>query len=200
MASTDFITLAQDEAGRIAWNACFIPNEKDDGSLQYSVKMLFPKGGKAIKRIMALAAACKKEAFGDNAGTLESPFSDGNEKFDADPEKYAAWKDMVTVSFKSKYPPAVFDASAKPVTAMTQKEVYSGCWAVVHCNAYSWTFGKMKKGVSLGFDAIQKIKDDDRLGGSAGVQTAEQAGFSAAASEDPNNYEQDASSAASDWL
>ena len=199
MASTDFITLAQDECGRIAWNACFKPNEKDDGSLQYSVKMLFPKGGKAIKRLMALAAACKNEAFGDKAGTLESPFADGNEKYEADPEKYAAWKDMVIVSFKSKYPPSVFDAQAKAITAMTQKDLYSGCWAVVHANAYSWTFGKMKKGISLGFDAIQKIKDDERIGGGGGVQTAEQAGFSAAASEDPSNYENVASEA-NDWL
>ena len=49
------------------------------------------------------------------------------------------------------------------------------------------------------YDAIQKIKDDERIGGGGGVQTAEQAGFSAAASEDPSNYENVASEA-NDWL
>jgi len=203
MASTDFITLNQEEAGRIAWNACFTPNEKDDGMMQYSVKMLFPKGGAAFKKLAAMAGTVKNEAFGADAKGLDSPFSDGDLKFAEDNEKYAAYKGMIVVSFKSKYAPTVFGPDAKQISAMTQKELYSGCWAVVHCNAYSWTFGKMKKGISFGFDAIQKVRDDDRIGGMGGIQTAEQAGFTSAASDSPENYEAQASggtSEADSWL
>lgn len=201
MASTDFITLEHADAGRVAWNACFIPNEKDDGGVQYSAKMIFPKNSPGLAKLKALASQVKNEAFGADAKGLESPFADGNEKYNEDPEKFAAYKDTVVVSFKSKYAPSVFGPDAKPISAMTQKDFYSGCWAVAHVNAYSWTFGKMKKGISFGFDAIQKIRDDERLGGTGGIQTAEQAGFSAAASDSPENYQQQSgSSGADDWL
>lgn len=200
MASTDFITLEHSEAGRVAWNACFTPNEKDDGGVQYSAKMIFPKNSPGLAKLKALASQVKNEAFGAEAKGIESPFSDGNEKYNEDPEKFAAYRDTVIVSFKSKYAPTVFGPDAKQITAMTQKDFYSGCWAVAHVNAYSWTFGKMKKGISFGFDAIQKIRDDERLGGTGGIQTAEQAGFSAAASDSPENYQQSGPSSADDWL
>lgn len=207
MSSTDFITLEHADAGRVAWNACFTPNEKDDGGLQFNVRMLFPKNSPALPRLKALAQQAKVAAYGENPSfKIESPFKDGNEKYNEDPEKFAAYKDMVVVSFNSKYQPTVFGADAKQINALNQKDFYSGCWAVMHCNAYDWTYKNkqgqiMKRGISFGFDAVQKIRDDERLGGTGGgVQSAEQAGFSAAASDSPENYQQPAASGADDWL
>lgn len=200
MASTDFITLAHEDAGRIIWNGCFNPTEKDDKSLQYNVKMAFPKDGPAFKTLAALAAQVKKEAFGDKPTGVESPFQNGDAKCEEDPEKFGHLKGMVLVNFKTKFAPKVYGPDCKEITAFNQKDFYSGCWAVLHLNAFSWTYGNMKKGISFGFDAIQKIRDDERLGGTGGIQTAEQAGFSAAASDRPENYAPDQRENADDWL
>lgn len=193
MASTDFITLDHDngEAGRASWPHLFKPNDND----KYTIDLLFDNDSPALARLKKLASEAKTEEYGDNPPKkLVSPFKSGDEKFDDDPEKYHMYEGKTAVSFSSQYAPKVYDADASEMTVMNKDAFYPGCHAVVHCNAYTWTYkndhGKtMKQGVSFGFDAVQKIKDDDRFGGGGGVRSAEDAGFKPAGSGDAGNYE-----------
>lgn len=204
MASTDFYTTSHDEAGRVAWNGCFTPNKKDDGTDQYNLKLLFPKTAPVVAKLKAMASQCKVEAFGANpGGKIESPFQDGDLKYQENPEKFAAYKGMVVVSFKTKFAPRVFGADLCEINATNQHVFTPGCYVSVHCNAFSWTFGNMKKGVSMGFDAVQKLRDagpnEPVINAGGGIQTAEQAGFTPAAANDPANYAPPATGGDEPW-
>lgn len=195
MASTDPYTTSQTQLARLAWNGCITPSKKDDGTDQYSAKLLFPKDSTALPALKALATKCKADAFGPNPGfKVEGPFQDGNEKFNENPEKFAAYKDTVVVNFKSKFQPTVFLPDAKTTVNATNKHLFTeGCYVVVACNAFSWNYKNgMKRGVSLGLLSIQKVRDagpnDPPIYAGGGITTAEQAGFTPAAANDPASY------------
>lgn len=53
----------------------------------------------------------------------------------------------------------------------TKDEVYSGAWVYAVINAYTWADPKNGKGVSFGLSMIQKVKDDEKMGGGPGDPT-----------------------------
>lgn len=204
MANTDFITLGHEEAGRASFPHIFKAQEKDDGGESYTVSLLFDKDSPALPKLKKLASAAKQAEYGDNVpGKLVSPFRDGDEKYEDDPEKYHMYQGKTYVTFSSQYKPKVYDLDTSEIMAVNMDSFYPGCHAVVHCNAYTWVYkhpqsGKiMKRGIGFGFDAIQKVKDDERFGGGGGVSSAEDAGFTSAGSGDASNYE--SSDDGDDW-
>lgn len=195
MASSEFITLSPEEAGRVSFPHVFDPNVNEKGEKKYEVTLLFSKDSPALKRLVALAKAVKVEAYGANPpANLESPFKDGNIKFNADPDKYYMYENKVAVCFTSQFQPAVVDESVQKI--IQPRVFYPGCWAVVHCNAFSWNYKNMKKGISFGFDAVQKVRDDDSFGG-GGVNPQDV--FGVVAGNNPENYGGD-TAAGDDWL
>lgn len=63
---------------------------------------------------------------------------------------------------KTRFQPQVVDRQAQPIT--DKARLYSGCYCSVHLNAHAWDYGG-KWGVSLGLEAVQFVRDGERLGG-----------------------------------
>ena len=67
---------------------------------------------------------------------------------------------------KSKYAPGIVGRNAEPLSPKSESEVYSGMWAILRLNLYTYGIGKgakpgSTKGVGFGLRAIQKIADDE---------------------------------------
>ncbi len=83
-------------------------------------------------------------------------------------EKAGQWEgfeeDGFYVNASSGMRVGVVDAKARPVT--DEDDVYGGCWCKFWLTAFTWTNDKGGAGVSFSLNAVQKVKDDERFGGS----------------------------------
>lgn len=67
------------------------------------------------------------------------------------------------IALNSDRPPGVVDQRGVPIT--DPNKVYAGCWVNVYMNAYGWSHPTGGRGVSFGLNAVQFVKDDERLDG-----------------------------------
>lgn len=67
------------------------------------------------------------------------------------------------INTHSKFKPGVVDRLLVPVT--DPSKVYPGMWVKAHINAFVWDHPTGGKGVSFGLNAIQLVRDDERLDG-----------------------------------
>jgi len=126
----------------------------------YSISMIFPKSTD-LKPIKAAIQAAIKEKWGDKKPKgLRLPFRDGDEEREED-EAYA---ESIFINCKSKNKPGIIDRDRNDI--LDESEFYSGCYARATVTAYAWD-NKFGKGVSLGLDNLQKLKDGEPLGGRA---------------------------------
>jgi hypothetical protein len=219
---TDPVSMDFADAGRVVWNGCITPDvDKKTGKPKYNLKMLFPKTGTAFPKLKAEATKCKNMAFGEGAKISKEniPWTDGDEKYAEDPEKFAAYKGMVAVNFHSNFMPPIWGPGANPARP-TEPEIIvdpskpetiaanahkftNGCYARVVFNCYSSNFEGMNKRVSFGFSGVQKIRDagpdEPKVYAGAGMLTAAQAGFTPAAANDPASYAAPASGDDEAW-
>ncbi|MCP4669140.1 MAG: DUF2815 family protein [Deltaproteobacteria bacterium] len=105
------------------------------------------------------------EAYGSKdriPKNFRMPFRKG-----ADKEEYADLDVECFVTLKSaKRRPVVFDAAKNVIESET--DFYGGCWARATVVCYVYTPSGKKKfapGVAFGLQNIQKIEDDEPLGG-----------------------------------
>ena len=63
---------------------------------------------------------------------------------------------------KSNSKPGIVDADLNEI--LDPDEVYSGCYGRASINLYPYDFNG-NRGIGAGLNTIQKLKDDDRLGG-----------------------------------
>ena len=137
-------------------------NEGEDP--KYSMSVLIKEDDKAtLKKIdSAIKAAIEegKEKHGwKSTKTLKLPLRDGEER-----EENEEYLGMKFLNASSKRRPQIVDASLNPI--IDEDEIYSGAWGRVSLNFYPFQVSG-NKGVAVGLNNIQKLKDDDRLGGSA---------------------------------
>jgi hypothetical protein len=89
------------------------------------------------------------------------PLRDGDEeRADEAPE----YKGMYFFNCKSDRKPGIVDKDCNEI--LDPDEVYSGCWGRVSVNFYPYSVNG-NKGVAVGLNNVQKLKDDQRLGGAA---------------------------------
>jgi len=69
------------------------------------------------------------------------------------------------INLHSRQQPPVVDRRGVPVT--DESMIYAGCWVRAYINAFAWDHPSGGKGVSFGLNAIQFVRDDDRLDGRA---------------------------------
>lgn len=124
----------------------------------YNCVMVFPKDAD-LSKLKELAKAAFQKAFPNGAKGARSPFRDGNEKVDEWGEVFG---DATFIRVSSNLKPPVADR--KKHLIVDEEQVYSGCYAraVVHAFAYDV---KGNKGISFGLDAVQILRDGERLGG-----------------------------------
>lgn len=142
----------------------------DDSKPSYNCVLLIPKtpgctkwrdDPKLTDMKKALIAAAK-EKWGKVPNEMKLPFKDGDKKADPDDPKDPRLG-MWIISAKSDRKPQIVLADAQ--TFATEENFYAGCWAFFTLNGYGWTNEYKQSGVSFGLQNIQKVKDDERLGG-----------------------------------
>ena len=138
----------------------FEPKAFEEGGKEtYQCVLLFPKGTD-ITVITNAVKDCAAHGLRNPSGA-RNPIRSGNEKVD---EWGEIFRDAHYIRVSSVYPPTVVDREKQEI--IDPKQVYSGAFARAVCRCYSYD-GKFGKGVSIGFDAVQILRDGERLGGGA---------------------------------
>mgnify|MGYP002578955310 CR=1 FL=1 len=131
---------------------------------KYSVCLLIPKEDKAtIKKIKAAIDAAAQDGIsskwgGKKPANLKLPLRDGDaERADEAPE----YEGMYFLNCNSTQKPGIVDKDLNEI--LDPDEVYSGCWGRASINFFPFNTNG-NKGIGVGLNNIQKLKDDDRLG------------------------------------
>lgn len=144
---------------RVSYPAVFKPNKpmQEGGEAKYSVVMLF-ESDSDLSLLKKAAAEAVKEKWGDKAPkNLRSPFRDQGEK---DGAGYV--EGCIFVSASSKQRPGLIDKANADI--IDESEFYAGCWARATVRAYAYD-ANGNRGVAFGLQNVQKLRDDDPLGG-----------------------------------
>lgn len=67
------------------------------------------------------------------------------------------------ITAKTQYQPVVVDQRRQPI--IDQRVIYAGCWVRAHVNAFAYDHQVGGKGISFGLNAVQFVKDGERLDG-----------------------------------
>lgn len=135
---------------------------------RYSCAILVPKSDRAtIRAIKAAIEAAKEKGKTSVWGGrippgLKITFRDGDDPEQADHEKNPEYRGHFFMNISSKQKPGIVDAYKDEI--VDESEIYSGVWARVSMRAFPFN-QEGSKGVSFGLNNIQKIRDDEPLGG-----------------------------------
>ena len=132
---------------------------------KYSITLLIPKNDKeTLRKIRAAIDETVQEGVGSKWGgkkpaNLKLPLRDGDaERAEEAPE----YKGMYFLNATSSQKPGVVDRNLNEI--FDPDEVYSGCWGRASINFFAFnTSGN--KGIGVGLNNIQKLRDDEHLGG-----------------------------------
>ena len=119
--------------------------------------------GLAEKEIKAAIDAAVQDGIsskwgGKKPANLKQPLRDGDaERADEAPE----YEGMYFLNCNSTQKPGIVDKDLNEI--LDPDEVYSGCWGRASINFFPFNTNG-NKGVGVGLNNIQKLKDDDRLG------------------------------------
>lgn len=137
---------------------------RDGQDAKYSICLLIPKKDKAtLDKIQNAVDAAIEQGISSKWGgktpkNLHLPLRDGDdERADEAPE----YVGMMFLNANSTQKPGIIDRDRNEI--LDADEVYSGCWGRASINFFPYD-SKGNRGVGVGLNNIQKIKDGDRLG------------------------------------
>jgi len=142
----------------------------ENGRRSWSLTAYIPKSHPQVDAIKAaINAAKEKDAPKIGKTGIKSPLLDGDAKNDDGTFRYKGDECrghylLRCVNYNRR--PSVVDQSVQPI--LDPEQFYSGCFANLRISFYGYA-GSANKGISPGLDAIQKVKDGERLSG-AGVE------------------------------
>ena len=160
---------------RLSYAHLYDPYSNNGGDPKYSVTVLMPKTDVQAKaRLDAAFEAAKQKGIAEKWNgvlppVVASAIHDGDgvrpngEPFGA--ECRGHW--VFTAS--SKNPVSLVDASMNPI--VQKGELYSGCYARVCVSLFPYN-SNGKRGIGIGLEAVQKLRDGDPLGGGVSVADA----------------------------
>lgn len=142
---------------------------EDKGEAKFSLTMIFPKAEdiSAIKRAVndALHKKWPNAKTADDVARMRirNPICDGDEKVEEWGESY---KDAIYIRASTMLRPEMLDKFRKP---LDPDSFYAGCFcrAVIHAFAYDT---KGNRGVTVGLDGVQFVRDGEALGSRAAVK------------------------------
>lgn len=132
---------------------------------KYSICLLIPKKDKElVKKLKAAIDEAVQEGIaskwgGKKPASLKLPLRDGDEERAAEAPEY---EHMYFLNANSTRKPGIVDKDLNEI--LDPEEVYSGCWGRASINFYAFNTNG-NRGVGVGLNNIQKIKDDEALGG-----------------------------------
>lgn len=137
----------------------------DGQDSKYSICLLIPKEDKAtIKKLQAAIDDAVEEGIGSKwngkkPANLKLPLRDGDvERAEEAPE----YEGMLFLNANSKQKPGIVDKDLNEI--LDPEELYSGCWGRASINFFAYN-SNGNKGIGVGLNNIQKLKDGERLGG-----------------------------------
>ena len=141
----------------------FEPQSVNGSDPRYSCSFIIPKSdAETIGKIRAAIEEAKQSGVTKWGGkippNLKLPLRDGDaERADEAPE----YEGMYFLNCNSNQKPGIVDKDLNEI--LDPDEVYSGCWGRASINFFPFNTNG-NKGVGVGLNNIQKLKDDDRLG------------------------------------
>lgn len=161
--------------GRLIWARLFEAEAMEDGQEKsWSCAIRFDEDADLTRLRKAFAAACMDQ-FGTKTLPRKghTPFIEGDELaalIEEEKVPEGTTEDMVILKLRryEKFgPPQLWDQNVEVIESPT--EMYSGCHVVADVEFYGWerTSGSKAKGVSVRLNGLQKIREDDPLGGGA---------------------------------
>ena len=134
---------------------------KPDQKPKFSVRAAFPPTTdmSALKRE---AASVAREKWGDNVPkSLRSPFRRNDE---LDNPIAGIGDDWIVMTFSANADrrPGIVDGKLQDI--IDENDIYSGAWYRAQIRGYAYE-QQGNKGVSFGLQNIQKLRDDDPIGG-----------------------------------
>ena len=153
---------------RFSYVSVFQPKAVLDSNPKYSVTLLIPKDDKdglaGIKKAIDEAKEVGKSQWGGKIPkNLKEPLRDGDEE---DKGEGFEGHYFVNAYSSEQYPPTIVDRDREAI--LDAQELYSGCYGRASIKFYP--YAKPSKGVACGLNALQKIKDGDRLDGGASAK------------------------------
>lgn len=159
------------QKARISFANLLEPNPDQEMGGKYDAVLLVPKSDeKGIKALKSAINTALKEAVAEGKikaedvkkSNFKMPLRDGDEK------EGESFKRNMFLSVKSGYKPLIIDKKRNKLT--TDEEVYSGMFAAVAINFYTYS-NKGNMGIAAGLQAVCKLEDGPRLsGGSVDVE------------------------------
>lgn len=153
---------------RLSYLFAFKPNDKG----KYACAILLPKSNKKLKAAVDAAIEAARLASGPKFNG-KVPAKLPNTVYDGDGEKEDGssfgpeCKGMWVINSSANQQPGLVDRRCQPIVDSTQ--LYSGAWANVDVNFYAYNTNG-NKGIACGLNNIQKVRDDEALGGRARAQ------------------------------
>lgn len=138
---------------------------------QYSCSLIFP-AGTDLSALMQVAADTAKEQWGEKAvellqkGIIRNPFLKGDEPKWAD--KPGMGPGVKFIRCVSQQKPKVVDQKRQDVS---EDAIYAGQFVYAMVHVFAWEHPTQGKGLSFGIDAVQIVRDGERLGGGGNVDT-----------------------------
>lgn len=132
---------------------------------KFSICLLIPKKDrKTVQEIKAAVNAAVQQGIaekwgGKKPGSLKLPLRDGDDERAEEAEEYAG---MYFLNANSSQKPGIIDMYKNEI--LDPAEVYSGCWGRASINFFPFN-SNGNKGVGVGLNNIQKLGDDEPLGG-----------------------------------
>ena len=131
---------------------------------KFSICLLIPKSDKAtVKKIRDAIEEAVQEGVSDKWGgkrpkNLKLPLRDGDEERAEEAPEYEG---MFFLNANSNVKPGIVDRDRNEI--LDPEEVYSGCWGRASINFFAFD-SHGNRGIGVGLNNIQKLKDDARLG------------------------------------
>lgn len=156
MANRDRVITPE---GRMMFPNLFEPSGFEGSEKQtYSCLLVFPNGTDLTPLNDAIKAAFVAK-FPKGAAGAWNPVRDGNEKVDDWGEVF---KDAKYIRVSSVFQPTVVNRKKQEI--LEKDQVYSGCYARAVVAPYAFDT-RGNKGVAIGLDAVQILRDGEPLGG-----------------------------------
>ena len=163
---------------RVSYPNVFKPKMNDlSNKEEFSLVALFPKGADLSKLKKAVDEAIAKKWGADKSKhpkNLRLPFRDQAERIDdakskGKPAPAGYEPGAIYLNLKSNMKPGLVDAGMSEI--IDETAFYAGCFARASVSVYCYD-QKGNRGVSIGLQHIQKLREGESLGGRPRVEEA----------------------------
>lgn len=127
---------------------------------QYGMNIVLPKDDPFWKKVDTLIDQAAKAKWGQRPKKLTLTRKDGDS--DDTPEE---WEGCFSVPATSKSRVGVIGLDGEDI--VDGSKLYSGAWYRATVRIGAWTYGRMKKGVSVYLENVLFVKDDEPFSGRA---------------------------------